>query len=124
MITVDLDMPGRFSITQAWHRVRRNGTGRVEGRVSASGTGVHIRDTRILPAEVPENHRVRRHCGDDPKRTNEEAKRSIQRKQVLWDTKGNQEAGPWVSSLDTLLKHYERNNPTEQYIEAIETDYQ
>jgi hypothetical protein len=105
-VTVDLDWPSRLEIIKSWHRVADMSDAGVEGRVSSSGTGVHIRtaETPVYPTPIAE--RKRRHAGDDPTRIDGDVSNTLQSNQVLYDCKGESEAREWVGDMEELLDRY------------------
>lgn len=114
-ITVDLDWPSKLMVRRTWYRVETLGY-EPEGRVSASGHGVHIKSKTkpMLPIEI--NEKERRYANDDKERIHGDKTNRLPNNQVLWDKKGGREAGPWTDELDVLVGRYQRScelTPTE-----------
>jgi hypothetical protein len=107
-ITIDLDWPRKYEIMVAWNRVEDCGY-YPEGRVSASGHGIHIRSTKLPSYPIGVNESERRYCLDDPKRIAGDIDGDLAVNQVLWDEKDGNEAGEWTDWLDQLLRRYERS---------------
>lgn len=108
-VTVDLDKPTRLDIVSAWYNVKSiDPDGNVQGRISSSGEGVHIRSRPVAPFPVPINETERRVCGDDPKRVDIDKENTIESNQVLWDTKYGKEAGEWTTDVNHLVKEYQK----------------
>jgi len=107
-ITVDLDWPSKLSIRRTWYRVETLGY-EPQGRVSASGHGVHIKSKArpTIPIEI--NEKERRYAVDDKNRIKGDKENELSSNQVLWDKKGDKEAGPWTDDLDVLVGRYQRS---------------
>jgi len=107
-ITVDLDWPSKLMIRRTWYRVVTLGYD-PEGRVSASGHGVHIRSKErpVIPIEV--NEKERRYANDDKTRIYGDKEDRLPNNQVLWDQKNGQEAGSWTDDLETVIGRYQRS---------------
>lgn len=126
-VTLDLDDPTVFDITQAWHRLNSIG-GKLHGRVSASGDGVHL---EVRHANIPREKSVmyRRIYRDDNLRIAMDHELRDRRMnmptQVVFEWKkakgkgpefskyGNRRrerhimyAGPWREDLDHLIADY------------------
>jgi len=110
-VTVDLDNPQLGRIVKSWKRVSVlcdiTGSGGPYGRVSSSGTGVHIRTHWYRPHEVEVRSVLRRMCLDDKNRIAGDMENEIETNQVLYDSKGaTAHCGPWVRSLGDLIYQY------------------
>ena len=103
-VTVDLDDPTHDKIATAWARLSAFGS--VHGRVSKSGTGVHLKSGETVPQDVPTHAHARWYCLDDEKRIEADKRNSIDSNQVLWDMTDGQSAGEWQSTLAGLLARY------------------
>jgi hypothetical protein len=108
MLTIDLDWPTKFEIRQTWHRAGRLGYV-PEGRVSASGHGIHIRSSETPTVPIGINESERRYCRDDPARIAGDMENRLPNNQVLWDEKDGKRAGHWTDSLRKLIGRYERS---------------
>jgi len=108
-VTTDLDDPTRFDIVQSWHRLE-NISERIEGRISSSGNGIHMRGFGV---ETDDGlaERYRRICGDDPFRIYLDKKMYWRPSQVLYDEKDGKRSGSWVDTLTELLARYQIENP-------------
>lgn len=107
--TVDLDDPSEFDIIKAWNRMAKHGDGRVYGRVSSSGTGVHLKVHGCSEATVA---RLRLVCGDDTKRIQFDENSDLKPKQILFSSKPNGAvAGDWSQRMETVLADYRRRCP-------------
>ena len=104
-VTVDLDNPTHDKIALAWERMSNFGP--VYGRLSKSGTGVHIKSQKTVPQDVPVRPLIRWYCLDDEKRIRKDKRNTIDVNQVLWDTTDGQKAGSWIESLAELLAEYQ-----------------
>ena len=107
-ITVDLDWPEKLAVRASWHRLERLGYN-PEGRVSASGHGVHIRSKGRPEIPIEVNERERRYANDDKERIYGDKTDRLPNNQVLWDTKNGDKAGEWTDSLETLIARYDRS---------------
>lgn len=108
--TVDLDDPSELDVQQAWNRLAEYGDGRVLGRVSSSGEGVHLKVHGVEPDRVDE---ARRRCGDDAKRRDFDANTALKPKQILFSEKPDREgASEWTDDIDRVLSEYRRRCPT------------
>jgi hypothetical protein len=111
-VTVDLDEPRLYEIRRAWSILDRAGKGPLKGRVSSSGTGVHVKVHRF-DGDERDTHEIRRLAGDDPKRLEFDGKLSKKPKQILFGSKptAGDHAGEWRDSLDHLLCDYRLRCP-------------
>lgn len=116
-ITVDLDWPTKMEIVSSWHYLESHGNGRVTGRVSSGGHGVHIRAQDRLPHPCPVNEHHRRMAGDDITRLRGDIENDLEHNQVFFTSKQGRKVGRWVESIDLLLSEYDRssNLTPEQY---------
>lgn len=106
-VTVDLDSPSLFQITKIWMRARNHlPDGNQRGRVSSSGRGIHIKVVGLDIDETEARH-FRRCLSDDPMRIELDIRRGYRPNQVLFSKKEKREAGPWVDSLESLLRNYQ-----------------
>jgi len=109
-LTADLDEPTRLEISKAWIQIRNmTGSNNVMGRVSSGGYGVHIRSHEVLPPKVPIAETERRIIGDDQKRIDGDVSDRLCHNQVLFDSKGDKQAGEWHHRLESLIKAYKRS---------------
>lgn len=105
-ITLDLDDPTVFEVVRSWHRLDSFGRTEVEGRVSSSGNGVHL---KVHGSRRPTDKidTIRRTLGDDGKRVDIDRDPSEQSpRQVLFGSKpsAGQSAGEWTDDLRQLLR--------------------
>jgi len=118
--TVDLDDPSDLDVLKAWNRMRRHGDGKVYGRVSSSGSGVHL---KVHGCDEDEVQHLRAVCGDDAKRRKFDRDTDLKPKQILFASKPNGEAGEWTRNLDRVLAEYRRRAPvTTRYPDAESPD--
>lgn len=114
-VTVDLDEPRLYEIRDAW-RVLSEASDRFEpeGRVSSSGTGVHLK-VHGFEGSQQDTHPIRRLAGDDPKRLEFDHKLSQKPKQILFGQKPKKgaTAGEWRDSLEHLQADYRLRCPAE-----------
>lgn len=109
--TIDLDDPSELAVIKAWNRLADHGDGQVYGRVSSSGSGVHLKVHGCEPDTVEE---LRLLCGDDQKRRDFDADTALKPKQILFSSKPGQEgAGEWTRDMDRVLSEYRRRCPVE-----------
>jgi len=109
--TIDLDDPREMEIVTAWNRLSKHGDGRVYGRVSSSGTGVHL---KVHGCDEDTVTMLRRVCGDDAKRRKFDRQSDRKPEQILFSSKPGQEgAGEWTQDMDRLLSEYRRRCPDE-----------
>mgnify|MGYP006278099837 FL=1 len=107
--TIDLDDPSELAVVKSWHRLADHGDGRVYGRVSSSGSGVHLKVHGCDPDTVDE---LRLLCGDDEKRRRFDASTERKPKQILFSSKpGREGAGDWTTDMDRVLSEYRRRCP-------------
>ena len=106
--TIDLDDPRPLAVVKTWHRLADHGDGQVKGRVSSSGTGVHLKVHGCDPDTVDE---LRRLCRDDAKRRRFDEATATKPKQILFASKPIGEAGEWTDDLDRVLAEYRRRCP-------------
>lgn len=103
-VTIDLDYPTRLEIVTAWKRLESFGD--VEGRLSKSGNGVHLRTTDVPIYPVPIRERQRRIALDDRNRIEADNRSDLNHNQVLWDSPYE-----WTKSVDRLASQYKRKQP-------------
>jgi len=109
--TLDLDDPAEIDVISAWNRLKNHGDGRVFGRISASGEGIHLKVHKCDPEQVRE---IRRRLGDDQKRRDMDAESELKPAQILFSSKpGDKSAGEWTTNLDKLITQYRRQCPPE-----------
>lgn len=106
--TIDLDDPTDLDVLKAWNRMEQYGEGRVYGRVSSSGSGVHLKVHGCTEEEV---EHLRAVCGDDEKRRAFDRDTSLKPKQILFSSKPKGEAGEWTEDIDRVLAEYKRRAP-------------
>lgn len=117
--TVDLDDPTELAVIKAWNRLERYGDGQVFGRVSSSGSGVHLKVHGADPDNVDE---ARRLCGDDAKRRDFDANTTLKPKQIMFSSKPDSEgAGEWTEDIDRVLSEYRRRCPVTTRYPDIDT---
>lgn len=117
--TVDLDDPTELAVLKAWNRLERYGDGQVYGRVSSSGTGVHL---KVHGCDEDTVERLRRLCGDDQKRRDFDANTELKPKQILFSSKPGQEgAGEWTRDIDRVLSEYRRRCPVTTRYPGLDT---
>lgn len=111
-ITIDLDNPSILEIQQTWHQLSRHGE--VDGRLSSSGSGCHL---RVFAGDMSksENLKLRRIYGDDEKRIEYDMERRHKPFQVLFDRKNGETAGEWIGDLTELTTRYRIKNPESIY---------
>jgi hypothetical protein len=103
-LSIDMDEPTEDSIREAWNRIVNKGY-KPQGRVSASGYGVHL----IAQDVNPEDARILRGMYDDTRRVELEDMPG-KPKQILFDRKGSHYAGEWRKTLRALLKDYRKKD--------------
>lgn len=109
--TVDLDDASELDIVKVWNRLENHGDGRVHGRVSSSGTGVHL---KVHGCDAETVKRLRQVCGDDVKRRDFDANSRLKPKQILFSSKPTGDgAGDWSTDIDRVLAEYRRRCPAE-----------
>lgn len=107
--TIDLDDPSEMEVIKAWNRLSGHGDGTVYGRVSSSGTGVHLKVHGCDPETV---QHLRAVCGDDQKRRDFDAGTDLKPKQILFSSKPTGDgAGEWSSDMDRVVSEYRRRCP-------------
>jgi hypothetical protein len=106
--TIDLDDPTDMQIIKSWNELESHGDGTVYGRVSSSGTGVHLKVHGCDPETVK---RLRQICGDDERRRHIDGETELKPKQILFSSKPNGEAGEWTTDIDRVLAEYRRRCP-------------
>ena len=108
--TIDLDDPTDIEVMQAWSDLEDAGDGHVKGRVSSSGSGVHLKVHGCDEATV----RRLRELHDDQKRQRFDRDSELKPEQILFSSKPTgQGASDWTDDLDHLLAVYERRAPKE-----------
>lgn len=115
--TIDLDDPTDMEILKAWNRLADHGDGEVYGRVSSSGSGVHLKVHGCDEETVDE---LRLLCGDDEKRRRFDRSTDLKPKQILFSSKpGAEGAGDWTTDRDRVMSEYQRRAPaTVRYPDA------
>jgi hypothetical protein len=108
-VSIDLDWPSKLQIIETWHRLKKHTEKGPEGRLSASGHGVHIRSHRVLPETVGVAEKERIHAGDDMDRLQADVAFPNAPNQLLWDTKDGETAGGWTRTLHKLISRYDRS---------------
>jgi len=108
-VTIDLDDPAEIEILKSWNRLTNYGDGRVYGRISSSGEGIHLK----VHGEDPENVELARMiAGDDPKRLRFDRDSRLKPKQILFSSKPNGDtAGEWTTDKERLIGRYRRQAP-------------
>lgn len=106
-VTIDLDRPSRLQITAVWYNLLYSRPMSLEGRLSSSGEGVHIRATYHKPLTDRQSLNVRRALGDDHQRIHyDETRPEAKPSQILFDTKNGKTAGQWTADLEHLQRMY------------------
>lgn len=109
--TIDLDDPTELEVIRAWNRMESFGDGRVHGRVSSSGKGVHL---KVHGCEEDEVEHLRRVCGDDQKRRDFDRDSDLKPKQIMFSEKPTGAgASDWTRDMDRVLAVYRRRCPVE-----------
>jgi len=109
--TIDLDDPSELAVERAFHKLKQYGDGQVYGRVSSSGSGVHLKVHGCDPDNVDE---ARRLCGDDEKRRQFDRNSELKPQQILFSSKPDAEgASEWTTDVDAVLSEYRRRCPVE-----------
>jgi len=117
--TLDLDDPTELAVIKAWNGLEQHGDGQVFGRVSSSGSGVHLKVHGCDPDIVPE---LRRRYGDDAKRRDFDADTDLKPKQIMFSSKPDSEgAGEWTQDIDRVLSEYRRRCPVTTRYPDIDT---
>lgn len=109
--TIDLDDPSELDIIRAWNTMLDHGDGRVFGRVSSSGTGVHL---KVHGCDEDETEYLRLVCGDDAKRIAFDRDSHLKPKQILFSSKPTGDgASEWTTDQERVLGEYRRRCPVE-----------
>jgi len=103
--TIDLDDPSGLRVLMVWHNLEQ--LGEVDGRISASGKGIHIRCTSPEPLTLSEVLLIRQQHADDTQRihydmTAPESKPLM----ILFDRKRGMCADDWRSDPIRLIDRY------------------
>lgn len=107
--TIDLDDPTEAEVIAAWNRLDQHNDRPVHGRVSSSGTGVHLKIHGCDEQDVP---RLRRECGDDRKRIGFDNQTTLKPKQILFSEKPAADgAGEWTTDREEVLAEYRDRCP-------------
>lgn len=118
--TIDLDDPSELDVITAWERLAEHGDGRVYGRVSSSGSGVHL---KVHGCDEPTVAYLRRVCGDDTKRIAFDAGSLIKPKQILFSSKPTGDgAGEWSTDREHVLAAYRRRSDVSTRYPGLETE--
>jgi len=104
-ITIDLDNPTGMRILSTWFNMQSIGA--VDGRISASGKGIHIRCTSPEPLTLSEVLLIRQQHADDTQRihydmTAPESKPLM----ILFDKKRGMSADDWLTDPIRLIDRY------------------
>lgn len=106
-VTIDLDRPSRLQITSTWYNLRYSRPMSLEGRISSSGEGVHIRATYHTPLTDRQSLNIRRALGDDHQRIHyDETRPDAKPSQILFDKKNGKTAGQWTADHEHLQRMY------------------
>jgi hypothetical protein len=117
--TLDLDDPSEIEILKAWRRLSRFGDGRVKGRVSSSGSGIHL---KVHGCSEAESRKARLICGDDPKRVKFDQESDLKPKQIMFSSKPAAEgASEWTPDMESVLGEYRRRCPVSTRYPGMET---
>lgn len=103
--TIDLDNPTGLRVLMVWHNLQKLGA--IEGRISASGNGVHIRCKTNRPLTLSEVLLIRQQHADDVQRihydtTAPESKPLM----ILFDKKRGMSADDWLTDPIRLIDRY------------------
>ncbi len=114
--TIDLDNPAVDDVIDAWETLSEHGDGRVYGRVSSSGTGVHL---KVHGCSKETAEALRFACGDDEKRRRFDRESELKPKQILFSSKRGREAQEWTTDRDAVIEEYGRRAPAEYRRRAL-----
>lgn len=79
----------------------------LQGRISSSGEGVHIKATYHNALTDRQSLNIRRALGDDNQRIHyDETRPQAKPSQILFDYKNGKRAGEWTTDLEHLLRMY------------------
>lgn len=106
--TVDLDNPAVSDVIEAWDLLAEHGDGIVHGRVSSSGSGVHL---KVHGCDPDTAEALRYAARDDSKRIGFDRKSHLKPKQILFSSKGGREAGEWSTDGAEVIEEFERRAP-------------
>lgn len=102
--TIDLDRPTGLQVLMVWHNMCQ--IGRTEGRISASGQGIHIRTTHD-PLSFSEILLIREQHMDDAMRIHyDQTAPESKPLQILFDTKRKAHADEWLTDPIRLIDRY------------------
>lgn len=101
-VTIDLDMADPLDIYKAWFNLLDLGADSIKGRVSSGGNGVHLK-AYGFGTEWP-HYKIREMIGDDPMRIEKDRQKPWRPKGVLFDSKGDNQAGGWVDDPFSLVE--------------------
>jgi hypothetical protein len=104
-LTIDLDKPLKLEIVTAWKSLEKYG--QPEGRVSSSGTGVHLK-VHGVDMTHDETIPIRLAMGDDKFRAKHDTESKAKPRQMTFTRKGGNVAGEWQNSLERVLQQYDR----------------
>jgi hypothetical protein len=111
-VTLDVDDATRFDVLRAYYGLRAAGCDDVEVRVSAGGSGVHVRgwvSDDVDPAGV---EAMRLTHGDHARRTFMDRAHALKPQQVCFSRKPDGDAGEWYRdpepAIRELVKRSER----------------
>lgn len=109
MISIDLDEPTVMRVVSSWHSLDK--LGEVQGRVSSSGNGVHLKCFNHGLSEDKITV-VRHRLGDDKRRIALDQNSEIKPDQIAFTDKLDLEtgkwgeAGPWHEDMEMLITDY------------------
>lgn len=108
--TIDLDDPSTLDVIRAWNRLADHGDGVVHGRISSSGSGVHL---KVHGCDEQTVEHLRLVCGDDPKRRRFDRESNLKPQQILFASKPTGSAGDWSTDREQVLAEYKQRAPAE-----------
>lgn len=109
--TIDLDDPTPADVIESWLKLSQYGEGRVYGRISSSGEGVHLKVHNCSPRE---SLAARLECGDDLRRLEFDTTTDLKPKQILFSSKpASDGAGEWTTDLTAVIDAYRERCPPE-----------
>ena len=109
--TLDLDHPAVGDVLEAWETLSEHGDGRVYGRVSSSGTGVHL---KVHGCDPDTAQALRYVLGDDADRRRFDRESDLKPRQILFSSKGpDREAGEWHREPEPVIEEFSRRAPAE-----------
>lgn len=109
--TIDLDDPTPADVIESWTILTQYGEGRVYGRVSSSGQGVHL---KVHQCDPRESLAARVEAGDDLRRLELDLGTDLKPKQIMFSDKpASDGAGEWTRDLSAVIENYRDRCPEE-----------